>query len=375
MNALALLLTLAVAVSSTLLIVSTRKAGRHGGGPVYVHDRSEAAFLGGGPARVVDTALTALHTDGRLVIGGPGIVAVQRAEARDVVERAVLQELSVAPSGALHTLRLAVMRHPAVQEIGDGLAARGLMVAPGESLSRRRWALAQGVVCTIAFPVGMVLTFVQYALHEGYADMPFPFIVKVLPALVTGGAVGFLVAASAKARVTRAGRLAADGYRAAHAHIPDPAHLVATVGLRALPDPVLQGQLLAAARHPSVRRPSPSSAPYSPSTDSYATSAALLPVMWCAGAGPGSRSCGSSGGGGHGTGSSCSSGSGCGGGSGGGSGCGGGSGGGSGCGGGSGGGSSCSGGSSCGGGGGSSCSSSSSSCSSSSSGSSCGSSS
>ncbi|MFD4032506.1 TIGR04222 domain-containing membrane protein [Streptomyces sp. NPDC058637] len=326
MNVLALVLTLAVAVSSTLLIVSARKAGRRGGGggPVYVHDRSEAAFLGGGPARVVDTALTALYTDGRLVIGGPGIVAVQRAEARDVVERAVLQELSVAPSGALHTLRSAVMRHPAVQEIGDGLAARGLMVAPGESLTRRRRALTQGVVCTVAFPVGLVLTFVQYALHEGYADMPFPFILKVLPALVTGGVVGFVVAASARARVTRAGRLAADGYRAAHAHVPDPAHLVATVGLRALPDPVLQGQLLAAARHPSARRPSPSSAPYSPSTDSYATGAVLLPVVWCAGAGPGSGSCGSSGGGGgHGTGSSCSSGSGCGGGSGGGSGCGG----------------------------------------------------
>ncbi|MEU4262001.1 TIGR04222 domain-containing membrane protein [Streptomyces argenteolus] len=328
MNVLALLLTLAVVVSSTLLIVATRDAGRRGadsGG--YAHDRSEAAFLHGGPARVVDTALTALHADGRLVIGGPGIVAVQRAEARDAVERAVLQELAAAPSGALHTLRQAVMRHPAVQEIGDGLAARGLMVAPGGSRTRRRWALLQGTLCTVAVPVSLMLTFVQYTLHDGHTDTPFPFIVKVLPALVAGSVIGFLAAASAKARVTRAGRLAADGYRATQAHVTDPAHLVATVGLRALTDPVLQGQLLAAARHPSVRRPSSSSATHSPSTDSYAASTALLPVMWCAGAGPGSGSCGSSGGGGgHGGGSSCGSGSGCGGGSGGGSSCGGGSG-------------------------------------------------
>ncbi|WP_371613002.1 TIGR04222 domain-containing membrane protein [Streptomyces clavifer] len=319
MNALALLMTLAVAVSSTLLIVAAQSAGRRGGADGYVHDRSEAAFLNGGPARVVDTALTALHTDGRLVIGGPGIVVLQRAEARDPVERAVLQELAAAPSGALHTLRQAVMVHPAVQEIGDGLAARGLMVAPGESRNRRRWALVQGVGCTVALPVSLVLTFVQYALHDGYADMPFPFIVKVLPALVAGSIVGFLTAASARARVTGAGRRAAAGYRAAHAHVADPAHLVATAGLRALVDPELRGQLMAAARHPSARRPSPS---HSPSADSYA-GGVVLPVMWCAGAGPGNGSCGSSdGGGGHGTGSSCSSGSSCGGGSGGGSSCG-----------------------------------------------------
>lgn len=140
MNALALLLTLAVAVACTLLTVATQRARLRGDDTAaYVHDLSEAAFLSGGPARVVDTALTRMHADGRLAVGGPGIVAVQRDEARDAVERAVLQELAGAPSGALHTLREAVMRHPAVQEIGDGLAARGLLVAPGESRTRRSW--------------------------------------------------------------------------------------------------------------------------------------------------------------------------------------------------------------------------------------------
>ena len=158
MNALALLLTMAVAVSCTLLVVATRRAGLGDSGTVYVHDLSEEAFLSGGPARVVDTALTRMHTDGRLRIGGPGIIVVQRPEARDAVERAVLQELAAAPSGALHILREAVMRHPAVQEIGDGLAARGLLVAPGESRARRTWALTLGIGCMVGFPVAIALT-------------------------------------------------------------------------------------------------------------------------------------------------------------------------------------------------------------------------
>ncbi|MFD3653661.1 TIGR04222 domain-containing membrane protein [Streptomyces sp. NPDC058620] len=337
MNALAILLNLAVAVTSVLLISRAVAARRSvPGADSQVHDLYEAAFLNGGPARVVDTALTALHTDGRLTVGGPGIVAVLRNEARDPVERAVLQELAAAPSGALHTLRAAVMRHPAVQETGDGLAARGLLVAPATHRPLRVWALAQGIGCIVALPVSLVLTFVQYALQEGYSDIPFPFIVKVLPILLIGSVTGMVVASSTTRRITAAGRRAADAYRAAHAYAMTPAHLVATLGLRALPDPVLQAQLIAAARvRTTGRRGS------SVSTDSSAASPALLvPAVWCAGVGPGSASCGSSSGGGSGSGGGC------------------GGGGGGGCG--SGGGSSCSSGSSCGGssgggGGGSSC--------------------
>jgi len=338
-NALALLLTLAVAVSSVLLVVATLHAGRRRGSTgVQVHDLSEAAFLHGGPAGVVDTALTALHADGRLVVGGPGIVSAHRqAEVRDAVERAVLQELGAAPSGALHTLRETVMRHPAVQEVGDGLAARGLLVAPDRSRTRRRWAITQATACVVGVPVSLVLTFVQYGLHPGHADTPYPFVVKVLPALAVGGLTGMLAAASARRRITHAGRQALDGFRASYAQVTDPALLVATQGLRALPDPGLQAQLVAAAR----QRPSGRRSPASPSGTSPATDAALVPVVWCAGAGPGGGSCGSSSGGGGGSepGSACgsgtgcgSSGSSCGGGSSSGSSCGGSSGGGSGCG-------------------------------------------
>ncbi|MFH8437284.1 TIGR04222 domain-containing membrane protein [Streptomyces sp. NPDC018007] len=346
MNALALLLNLAVLVSAVLLVataaVSRSRLPSAGPSPA-VHDLYEAAFLNGGPGRVVDTALTALHTDGRVLIGGPGVVSVQRPQANDPVERAVLHEVAVAPSGALHLLREAVMRHPAVQEIGDGLAQRGLLVPPAAIRTVRRWGLVQGVGCLIAFPVSIVLTIAQYmASLYPYEELPVPFVLKMLPAIVLGGISGRVVASAAK-RITGAGRRAAQGFGAAHAPMATPAQLVATRGLRALPDPALYARLVTAARMGAQRRRSPAYA--SGSTAAGATAVAATTV-WCAASNPGGSSCGGSTGGGSG----CSSGSGCGGGSG--SSCGGS--GGSSCGGG--GGSSCGGGgSSCGGGGGSSC--------------------
>ncbi|MFJ9983918.1 TIGR04222 domain-containing membrane protein [Streptomyces globisporus] len=336
MNTLALLATLAVVVSSVLLVVKAvaeRSRRPSPGRGVALHDLYEVAFLNGGPARVVDTALATLHADGRLAVGGPGIVAVQRAQANDPVERAVFQELAAAPNGALHVLREAVMRHPAVQEVGDGLAARGLLVPPHRLRPLRRWGLTQGIVCLVALPVSLVLTFGQFVTDDSL-DFTVPFIIKMLPAIVIGSFTGLIVANSSAGRLTASGRHAAQAFRAAYAYVVTPAHLVATLGLRALPDPVFQAQLMAAARLSAPRRrPSPHVAG-STATGVTAVGAA---TVWCAASGPGGSSCGGSTWGGSGSscggGSGCSSGSGCGGGS----------------------GSSCGGGSSCGSSSGSSC--------------------
>ncbi|MFD8343132.1 TIGR04222 domain-containing membrane protein [[Kitasatospora] papulosa] len=310
MNTLALVVTLVVAVCSVLQLATRRTGARNAGGTAYVHDLSEVAFLCGGPARVVDTALTRMHMDGRLAIGGPGIVAVQREEAHDAVERAVLHDLAAARNGSLSRLREDVMRHPAVQEIGDGLAARGLLAAPGESRARRARGLVLGIGCAVGFPVSIALTVAQYATHDAYADIPLPFFLKVLPALVAGTVIGLVTAAAAKVRLTTSGRAAVDAHRTANAQVTDPAHLVATRGLGALPDPGLQGQLVTAARQRPARRTPSASSP------SASSGAVFVPVTWCAGVGPGGGGCGGSSGGGgdSGTGSACSSGSSCGGG-------------------------------------------------------------
>ncbi|MBV7243564.1 TIGR04222 domain-containing membrane protein [Streptomyces sp. MW-W600-10] len=316
MNVFALLATLGVVVSSVLLVVKAvaERSRRPAPGPgVALHDLYEVAFLNGGPARVVDTALTALHADGRLAVGGPGIVAVQRAQANDPVERAVFQELAAAPSGALHVLREAVMRHPAVQEVGDGLAARGLLVPPHRIRPLRRWGLIQGVACLIALPLSLVVTFVQLAMVDTM-DFPVPFIVKILPAIVIGAFSGLIVAGTSASRITKSGQHAALAFRTAYAHVVTPAHLVATLGLRALPDPVFQAQLVAAARLSAPRRRSSSSVAGSTAAGVTAVGVA---TVWCAASGPGGSSCGGSTGGGSGSscggGSGCSSGSGCGG--------------------------------------------------------------
>ncbi|MFH9727192.1 TIGR04222 domain-containing membrane protein [Streptomyces sp. NPDC017254] len=353
MNVLTTLYYLAGVTGITLLIVRVARTRGGPGGPV--HDRYEAAFLNGGPARVVDSALAALQADGRLAVGGPGIVAVVRPTAYDPVERAVLQAHAAAPHGALHHLRTAVMRHPAVQEIGDGLAARGLVVDPATRRTTLRWCGALGVVALFLFPVSALLTVVDFAASDAVS---VPFVLKVAPVLLAAGVTAMVCGSLSAGQVTSAGRQAVSAFGRGHAHLADAGLLVALHGLRALPDPVLREQLLAAARiyGPPRRtrghrggRPAHYTSPVADTHDDFGAA-----VVWCAG----TSACGGGGGGGGGgsscsgggSGSSCSSGS-----------CSSGS---------------CSGGgSSCGGGGGSSCSSSSSSSCSSSSGSSCSSSS
>ncbi|WP_432127023.1 TIGR04222 domain-containing membrane protein [Streptomyces sp. bgisy082] len=296
---------LVAAVAVALLVTRVVRSRGGSGGPV--HDRYEAAFLDGGPARVADSAFAALHADGRIAVGGPGIVAVVRPTARDLVERAVLQEHAAAPHGALHHLRLAVMRHPAVQEIGDGLAERGLLVDPAARRVTNRWCVVVGVAAFVLFPVSFFLTIADFAVDDGFS-VPFTF--KVVPALFAMGAAAVVCGTASAGRVTPAGRRALAAYGRERGHLADAGHLVALHGLRALPDPVLREQLLAAARVNGPRRPGrggrsgPSPHHHSSSSSSGADALGVVAV-WCADSG----SCGSGGGGGSCSSGSCSSGS------------------------------------------------------------------
>ncbi|MFI8910107.1 TIGR04222 domain-containing membrane protein [Streptomyces sp. NPDC053513] len=303
MDVLLVLLYLAGAVGIALVITRVVRTRGGPGGPV--HDRYEVAFLNGGPARVVDTALAALQGDGRIAIGGPGIVAVVRPTAYDPVERAVLQELAAAPHGALPPLRLGVMRHPAVQEIGDGLAARGLVVAPSTRRTTARWCLALGLTAFVLFPVSILLTVVDFASAP---EFRLPFVIKVLPVLLAAGITAIVCGSISAGQVTPAGRRAVFAYGRAHGHPSDAGRLVALHGLRAVPDPVLREQLVAAARFhaPPRRRNGRGGRPpaaHFPSADAAVLGAA---TEWCATSG----SCGGGGGSScSGGGSSCSSGS------------------------------------------------------------------
>ncbi|MFD3722553.1 TIGR04222 domain-containing membrane protein [Streptomyces sp. NPDC058674] len=343
MNLIALAVWIGVATSTVLLFRGLRRSRPPSAGPApALHDLSEAAFLSGGPGAVVDTALVSLLGDGRLVVGGPGIVHVRPgARAADTAERAVLLAHRGAPSGWLYQVRYAAMLDPAVQETGDALAARGLLLPPGSGRTWQRWGLVQTVVCAVLIPVSLPLTLLAYALQPGPS---VPFAVKVVPVLLGGIVAARIGSARARSRLTPAGARALRELRGWYRNDQTPHVRTALFGLRGLRDPFLRQQLVPAARSTRLAAAQSRGRAHRPH-DGYASCDAFVPVLWCAGSDGGGDGGGSGG---------CSSGSGCGSS---GSGCGGSSG--SGCGGG--------GSSSCSGSSGSSCGSSSSSCSSSSS--------
>lgn len=304
-----------VITSSVLLLRGLRRSRPSTLGPApRLHDLSEAAFMAGGPGAVVDAALVSLLCDGRMLVGGPGIVQVRPGvRGGDPAQRAVLQACQGAPSGWLYQIRYAAMRDPAVQETGDALAARGLIATPG---GRHRWlrhGVIQAVVGGVLLVLSLPLSFVAFVLQEGAGSFRVPFIAEVLPALLGGIVVGTVGASRARQRITPAGASALRAVRAHYGADQSPYVQTSLFGLRGLRDPYLREQLVPAARGTRLAA-AQSRTRSAGSGSSWESGAELLPVVvWCAGSdgggsGSGGSGCGSSG-------SACgSSGSGCGGG-------------------------------------------------------------
>lgn len=278
-------------------------------------DHYEAAFLTGGPARVVDAAVADMIATGRLRVVVPGLVAVTGEAPADPVQQAVVTALGGSGSGALGDVRREVALSPVVQEIGDRLARGGLLARPGSGRRTvRRWAIAQMILLAAAVPAVVLWTVFGY-------DGGIPLAAMVVPLIIPCLIVTAFVMATLPPRTTSAGRKAVLAYRLQYSSTTLPGVGVALRGPRGASDTSTRELLLTAAAVPIA-------IPVS------AGAVGVTATVWC-----GSGSAGDSSYGGNGGGSSC--------GGGGGSSCGGG-GGGSSCGGGG-------GGSSCGGGGGSSC--------------------
>ncbi|MEU1792053.1 TIGR04222 domain-containing membrane protein [Streptomyces sparsogenes] len=334
------------AASSAVLITGTVRA-RRAGGPVAdarAHDLLEAAFLEAGPGRVADTVICAMHADGRLAVGGPGVVSVRQPIARDPVEHALLEVHAQAPHGGLALLRSQLMRHRAVQAIGYRLAERGLLVLPEKINFWRRLAAVQTVAAVAGVFLGIWGTSVE---ESGGYDGGVPLIFRMFPALFGAFLIGVICAASNRKRITAAGKRALRAYREdlayataeprggtpprTGARVASVAEIVALTGVGALAaDELLRDQLLEAHRTQAAAAASAGSSASSGSSGSSGSSSSCgTSGSWCgtsgSGSGCGSSSCG--GGGGSscgGGGSSCGGGSGCGGGGGCGGGCGGG---------------------------------------------------
>ncbi|GHE80487.1 hypothetical protein GCM10018785_55670 [Streptomyces longispororuber] len=294
-----------------------------------LRDIYEVAFLAGGPGRVADAALAALHEDGHLTVAHPGLVGVTPgAAARHPVERAVLAAYTTAPDGALHRLRATVARAPVVQALGDALAARGMMVPPGPLRAWRRRTTAYLTLCVAGVPLGLVLASTSSFGRSGSAFSDLDLVLVVL----LGGGIGVLCSRVARDRATARGRFALHLYRSRTLREDrGAAHAVAVRGLRGVQDTALRQELAAARRLRAGHRPAVSHGSRAEPDDGAPWDGD--PVTWCAGT-SGCGGCGIANRDGDcRTSGSCGGGSGCNGGGGCGSGCGGG-----GCGGGGGGG-------------------------------------
>ncbi|MFJ9950552.1 TIGR04222 domain-containing membrane protein [Kitasatospora sp. NPDC091207] len=159
----------------------------------------DTAFLSGGPGRVFDTALVRMHQAGRVVVNRAGLVTLTTERAYDAVDLAIIE--AVGPTGQrdLTSLRRAVMRAPAVQELGDGLANRGLLRNP--TLLRR--AKVARRLLWLALLLTVVTIAAAYLVDRGEADRPSLWLP---PVLVLFGLVSLLVTWPFKGRITPAGR-------------------------------------------------------------------------------------------------------------------------------------------------------------------------
>ncbi|MFI1830779.1 TIGR04222 domain-containing membrane protein [Streptomyces sp. NPDC020412] len=212
-----------------------------------VDDVYEAAFLSGGPLRVVDAAIVELIADERLRLAEPGIVSVVRAEARDAVEQAVLAAAENAPNGSLSTLRHRAAASVTVQSLGHRLAGQGLMVTPTKDRrTLRYWALTQKTVFLFALFASFALTAANYDY-----DLPGvsgPFVLHVGPMLLVGAVVAGIVRSKVRGRTTKAGLKALADHRTRNEKTESPAGLVVVKGLKkGIEDPTVQKLMVAAA--------------------------------------------------------------------------------------------------------------------------------
>lgn len=109
----------------------------------------DAAFLAGGPERVVETALHTLWgSDNNVVIGSGGRLRLPEpwTEPEHPVERAVVEKWRTSGSSTPTLLRVRAVRAGAVREIGDRLVSYGLLLAPPRALARLYAARGLAVV-------------------------------------------------------------------------------------------------------------------------------------------------------------------------------------------------------------------------------------
>ncbi|MEU3600282.1 TIGR04222 domain-containing membrane protein [Streptomyces sp. NPDC006798] len=142
----------------------------------------EAAFLSGGPGRVMDVTLVAMHRRRALLLAHTGWATVVDARTDDVLERSVIR--AIGPAG--HQARTDAVRRAAgsadaVRAIADRLAGAGLAVP--DTARTRSVAAVRGIrTAAVAVPA---LAVTALALPGGGPPGPAVLAWFALPLLLT----------------------------------------------------------------------------------------------------------------------------------------------------------------------------------------------
>ncbi|MFG6202027.1 TIGR04222 domain-containing membrane protein [Nonomuraea sp. JJY05] len=203
----------------------------------------EAAFLAGGPRRVINTALVSLVSQGGVRVSSEGLVTPVkgfRVTKGVPVERALHRH--VRSGGGPHTtaeLRHQTVRDHAMRRLATPLWRHGFLMSPAERRRSRRRTSWLAVLAGLAAVVVVVSLFLRA-----------PLVTVVIAGAAAGAGVlcFFLLRRSMANPVTRAGRAAlrqaeADGLADGTWKASDDVGVVALRGLTGLPDRRLAGSL------------------------------------------------------------------------------------------------------------------------------------
>lgn len=114
----------------------------------------EAAFLAGGPQRVVDLTLVSMARERRLLLAHTGWVTVVDPDGRDDVERSVIGAIGSYGQSRTAPVRAATAAADAVRGIADRLVAKGLAVPLGSRTSLASAVRQVRVAAAVVFVLG-----------------------------------------------------------------------------------------------------------------------------------------------------------------------------------------------------------------------------
>lgn len=149
--------SLAAACYTLAKVRSSSARMSHGTPTLEVYD---TAYLAGGAARVIETAVAGLADIGRIRVAPDGGLSWVGQLARQPVELAVSQRVNQS-GGRLADLRRALRHHPSVAEIGRRLAERGLVA------EESKVNLAQIAAISLAVPLAVGLVRLASELLAG----------------------------------------------------------------------------------------------------------------------------------------------------------------------------------------------------------------